>query len=167
MQPQGISFSSRTDSTARCRLREKVPKFASGISPYEYAPRMAIISKQFLEQLRLKREGVPSFDEYPFCLDAVRGLDTLKIDIVLAQGQIAAEEGQVLLDPPRSGAQSVLAHLPALGVQQILYVSCYPATLARDAGILVHEHGYQLHRAGVIDMFPHTAHVESMALFTR
>ncbi len=74
---------------------------------------------------------------------------------------------QALLDPPRSGASSVLAHLPALGVQQILYVSCYPGTLARDAGILVHEHGYQLHSVGVMDMFPHTAHVESMALFTR
>jgi 23S rRNA (uracil1939-C5)-methyltransferase len=74
---------------------------------------------------------------------------------------------QAVLDPPRSGAQPVLAHLPAAGVQQILYVSCYPATLARDAGILVHEHGYQLHSVGVMDMFPHTAHVESMALFTR
>ncbi|MEM6405562.1 MAG: 23S rRNA (uracil(1939)-C(5))-methyltransferase RlmD [Pseudomonadota bacterium] len=74
---------------------------------------------------------------------------------------------QALLDPPRSGARPVLAHLPVLGVQQILYVSCYPGTLARDAGILVHEHGYQLQSVGVMDMFPHTAHVESMALFNR
>jgi 23S rRNA (uracil1939-C5)-methyltransferase len=71
----------------------------------------------------------------------------------------------VLLDPPRSGAQEVIALLPRLGARRILYVSCYPGTLARDAGLLVKEHGYKLLQAGVMDMFPHTAHVESMALF--
>lgn len=74
---------------------------------------------------------------------------------------------QALLDPPRSGAQQVLEHLPRLGVQRILYISCYPATLARDAGELVNRHRYRLTAAGVMDMFPHTAHVESMALFER
>ena len=74
---------------------------------------------------------------------------------------------KVLLDPPRSGAQEVLQHLPQLGVERIVYVSCYPGTLARDAGILVHEHGYRLLSTGVMDMFPHTAHVESIALFER
>jgi 23S rRNA (uracil1939-C5)-methyltransferase len=72
---------------------------------------------------------------------------------------------KVLLDPPRSGAQGVLDHLPRLGVRRIVYVVCYPGTLARDAGILVHEHGYRLVSAGIMDMFPHTAHVESIALF--
>ncbi len=71
-----------------------------------------------------------------------------------------------LLDPPRSGAQAVLEVLPRLGVERLVYVSCNPATLARDAAQLV-SLGYRLHAAGVMDMFPHTAHVESMALFYR
>lgn len=73
---------------------------------------------------------------------------------------------KALLDPPRSGAAEVLALLPALGVRRLVYVSCYPSTLARDAGILA-QLGYRLLAAGVMDMFPHTAHVESMALFER
>ncbi len=74
---------------------------------------------------------------------------------------------KVLLDPPRSGAQEVLEHLPRLGAERLVYVSCYPGTLARDAGILVHELGYRLISAGVMDMFPHTAHVESIALLEK
>ncbi len=74
---------------------------------------------------------------------------------------------KALLDPPRSGAQQVLRWLPAMGVARIVYVSCFPGTLARDAGELVSEHGYRLAGAGVMDMFPHTAHVESIALFDR
>jgi 23S rRNA (uracil1939-C5)-methyltransferase len=74
---------------------------------------------------------------------------------------------KILLDPPRSGAQEVLRHLPELGAERIVYVSCYPGTLARDAGILVAQQGYRLVSAGVMDMFPHTAHVESIALFEK
>ena len=74
---------------------------------------------------------------------------------------------KALLDPPRSGAAEVLEHLPRLGVKRIVYVSCYPGTLARDAGELVNRHGYRLVSAGVMDMFPHTAHVESIALFEK
>ncbi len=73
----------------------------------------------------------------------------------------------VLLDPARSGAAEVVKHMPAFGAERIVYVSCHPGTLARDAGTLVNEHGYQLEAAGIIDMFPHTAHVESIAVFTK
>lgn len=74
---------------------------------------------------------------------------------------------KALLDPPRSGALEILDWLPRLGVERLVYVSCYPSTLARDAERLVHTLGYRLVAAGVMDMFPHTAHVESMALFER
>ncbi len=74
---------------------------------------------------------------------------------------------RVLLDPPRSGAAEVLADIAALRAERIVYVSCGPSTLARDAGRLVHEYGYRLAAVGVMDMFPHTAHVECIALFVR
>ncbi len=74
---------------------------------------------------------------------------------------------KALIDPPRIGALQVLDWLPRLGVEQVLYVSCNPATLARDADRLVNGLGYRLRAAGVMDMFPHTSHVESMALFER
>ena len=78
-----------------------------------------------------------------------------------------ADYDAILLDPPRSGAEAVLAYLPRKNVKRLVYVSCHPASLARDAGILVSEHGFKLQSAGVMDMFPHTAHVESIALFER
>jgi 23S rRNA (uracil1939-C5)-methyltransferase len=74
---------------------------------------------------------------------------------------------RVLLDPARSGAAEVVARMGLLHPERIVYVSCHPGTLARDAGILVHEQGYLLESAGIIDMFPHTAHVESIAVFRR
>jgi 23S rRNA (uracil1939-C5)-methyltransferase len=72
---------------------------------------------------------------------------------------------KLLLDPPRSGADVVLKQLPLKGLKRIVYVSCHPGSLARDAGYLVNERGWKLRAAGVMDMFPHTAHVESIALF--
>lgn len=74
---------------------------------------------------------------------------------------------KVLLDPPRSGAAEVLKHFSEPYPQRLVYVSCYPATLARDSEYLVHTLGYRLAAAGVMDMFPQTSHVESMALFVR
>ncbi|WP_329740521.1 23S rRNA (uracil(1939)-C(5))-methyltransferase RlmD [Dyella sp. A6] len=74
---------------------------------------------------------------------------------------------KLLLDPPRAGADKVLEYLPHKATRRIVYVSCHPASLARDAGILVERHGFRLVSAGVMDMFPHTAHVESIALFER
>jgi 23S rRNA (uracil1939-C5)-methyltransferase len=72
----------------------------------------------------------------------------------------------VLLDPPRTGAQAVLATVAALTPQRVLYISCHPGSLARDLGVLVNEHGLTLEAAGVVDMFPHTTHVESLALLS-
>ena len=74
---------------------------------------------------------------------------------------------KILLDPPRSGAAEMIKRLPAFGASKVVYVSCGPATLARDAGVMVNEHGYKMTYAGVIDMFPHTAHVESIAVFEK
>lgn len=77
-----------------------------------------------------------------------------------------ANEGfsAVLLDPPRDGAFEVVRHLASLGAKRLVYVSCNPATLARDTVELIKQ-GYRLKRAGILDMFPQTAHVEAMALF--
>jgi len=74
---------------------------------------------------------------------------------------------RVFLDPPRSGAEAVVNKLGLLKISRIVYVSCNPSTLARDSDILVNRFGYHLLSAGIMDMFPHTAHVESIAVFTR
>lgn len=79
-----------------------------------------------------------------------------------AQGGFAA----VLLDPPRDGALQAVQQMSALGAKRVVYVSCNPTTLARDSAELLAQ-GYQLERAGILDMFPQTAHVEAMALFVR
>jgi 23S rRNA (uracil1939-C5)-methyltransferase len=74
---------------------------------------------------------------------------------------------KILLDPPRLGAKEVIPRLVKLGAKRIVYVSCHPGTLARDAGELVHSLGYKLIDVGVMDMFPHTSHVESIAVFEK
>ncbi|WEI19908.1 23S rRNA (uracil(1939)-C(5))-methyltransferase RlmD [Acinetobacter proteolyticus] len=72
----------------------------------------------------------------------------------------------LLIDPPRSGAFEVMQYVPNFGAKRIVYVSCNPSTLARDAGVLA-QYGYQLKKAAVMDMFTHTEHVESIALFEK
>ena len=73
----------------------------------------------------------------------------------------------VVIDPPRAGAREVILNLGKVAPAKILYVSCHPGTLARDAEVLVHELGYECTRVGVMDMFPHTGHIETMALFVK
>ena len=74
---------------------------------------------------------------------------------------------RVLLDPPRAGAREVLPIVGRSGARRVVYISCHPGSLARDAGLLVREHGFRLQAAGVMDMFPHTTHVEAVAVFER
>ncbi len=94
-----------------------------------------------------------------------RAVDLSTIDG--SEDWLAAGCDRLLLDPARSGAEAVVRRMRLLGPERIVYVSCHPGTLARDAGLLVGDSGYTLEAAGIIDMFPHTAHVESIALFSK
>lgn len=91
-------------------------------------------------------------------------------DLKLEAGQspwLQSPYEKVLIDPPRSGAGEMLRHIAASGAWRVLYISCHPQSLAEDAAVLVRAHDFRLRGAGVIDMFPHTGHVESIALFER
>jgi 23S rRNA (uracil1939-C5)-methyltransferase len=99
------------------------------------------------------------------------GLDNCELHVADLAGDVRdlpwmrRHYDRMLLDPPRSGGAELIPQVAGLGVSRLVYVSCNPATLARDAGLLVHDHGYRLRAAGIMDMFPHTAHVESIAVF--
>ena len=94
-----------------------------------------------------------------------RQADLFKIDETsLAQ---LGRFDRMLIDPPRDGAAELIKALTGDAPRRIVYVSCNAATLARDAGVLVHTNGYELTAAGVVNMFPHTSHVESIAVFDR
>ncbi|MGI9223759.1 MAG: 23S rRNA (uracil(1939)-C(5))-methyltransferase RlmD [Woeseiaceae bacterium] len=104
---------------------------------------------------------------------AANGLDNLEFRVA-DLGKIDGSESwikagwhRLLLDPARSGAAEVVTRMHLIAPERIVYVSCHPGTLARDAGTLVNEQGYRLDAAGIIDMFPHTAHVESIAIFMK
>jgi 23S rRNA (uracil1939-C5)-methyltransferase len=92
-------------------------------------------------------------------------MDLFKIDA--EQWTSLGPFDKLLIDPPRDGAMELVKLIGADGPKRIVYVSCNPATLARDAEVLVAVHGYTLKAAGIVNMFPHTAHVESIAWFER
>ncbi|NNC77871.1 MAG: methyltransferase domain-containing protein, partial [Woeseiaceae bacterium] len=118
-------------------------------------------------------EGEPSLVRRAEHNAAVNGLSNTRFrvaDLSAIDGSedwLNAHWDRVLLDPARSGAAELAGYMQKLGPERIVYVSCHPGTLARDAGVLVHEQGYRLDAAGIIDMFPHTAHVESVAVFSK
>ncbi|MEX0962545.1 MAG: 23S rRNA (uracil(1939)-C(5))-methyltransferase RlmD [Pseudohongiellaceae bacterium] len=103
---------------------------------------------------------------------ALNGLDNVEFHAadlfqsIVGKEWAALEYSKIILDPPRSGAIEIIGQIAQLGAQTIVYISCNPATLARDTAELL-QAGYQLRTAGVMDMFPHTTHVESMAVFDR
>jgi len=99
--------------------------------------------------------------------DQCRFLDRDLFKITAVDWKELAPFDRILIDPPRDGAMELVKALGAMPPARIVYVSCNPATLARDAAVLVNVHGYRLAAAGVINMFPHTSHVESIAVFDR
>jgi 23S rRNA (uracil1939-C5)-methyltransferase len=102
------------------------------------------------------------------------GLGNARFESLDLAGEAAAQAAcmreaysHVLIDPPRAGARAMLPTVARLSPQRLLYISCHPGSLARDVGMLVHDYGFILQAAGVLDMFPHTMHVESLALLER
>ena len=107
--------------------------------------------------MNAKANGIMNTDFYAANLDDVNEVKKL------AQHSF----NKILIDPPRSGALELVKQIDILNPERIVYVSCNPVTLARDTDILVNQKGYVLLKAGVMDMFPHTTHVESIALFEK
>ena len=115
-------------------------------------------SAQMIERAKMNasENGIPNTEF------ACRNLEDWSLDDPLVK-----EVNKILLDPPRTGAFAIVKQMNILNPELIVYVSCNPVTLARDAEVLITTHGYTLEAAGVMDMFPHTSHVESIAVFRR
>lgn len=107
---------------------------------------------------------------YNAALNQINNVDFYQADLEqkewLKSGWAAEKFDKILLDPARAGASSIIEWLPRLGAERIVYVSCNPSTLARDSNKLFSK-GYRLDKLGMLDMFPHTSHLESMALFIK
>lgn len=116
-------------------------------------------SKTMVERasMNAKMNQLANVDFYAANLDDAREVANL----------VQQTYNKVFIDPPRSGALEIVKQIDLLNPERIVYVSCNPITLARDTDILVNQKGYMLVKAGVMDMFPHTAHVESIALFVK
>jgi 23S rRNA (uracil1939-C5)-methyltransferase len=108
----------------------------------------------------------PNSRAVPGSVAAFSGANSRPADSVPTAPWLRKGYTHVVLDPPRAGAREVLASVVSLEPQRVLYISCHPGSLARDLGVLVNEHGFTLEAAGVLDMFPHTAHFESLALLS-
>jgi 23S rRNA (uracil1939-C5)-methyltransferase len=103
-------------------------------------------------------------------LNGIRNAEFRCADLAVLDGNeswLTAAWDKILLDPARSGAAAVAENVERTGAGRIAYVSCNPGTLARDAATLVNKKGYVLEAAGIIDMFPHTGHVEALAIFQK
>lgn len=103
-------------------------------------------------------------------LNGLENVDFHAVDLYQASEDQPWPNGdytKIMLDPPRSGALELLPWIAASEVSRVLYISCNPETLARDAGVLVNEYGFELKGAGIMNMFPHTPHSEAIALFER
>jgi 23S rRNA (uracil1939-C5)-methyltransferase len=112
-------------------------------------------------------EGSPELVERARDNASLNRLDVQFETMNLFKSPLEGPFGKLLIDPPREGAAEIIKSLPEEWPRRIVYVSCDPATLARDAGVLVHTKGFRLSAAGVVNMFPHTAHVESIVLFEK
>ena len=91
--------------------------------------------------------------------------DLFKVDAKCAW--LAKKWDAVIIDPPRAGAREVVELISNIAPNKILYISCHPGTLARDADVLVNTLGYRMEKMNVLNMFPHTGHVETMVLFVK
>jgi 23S rRNA (uracil1939-C5)-methyltransferase len=105
-----------------------------------------------------ERNALGNVQFHPLDLEAPASLEA---------ASLRASYSHVLMDPPRDGARAMLPTVARLSPKRLLYISCHPGSLARDVGVLVHDFGFILQAAGVLDMFPHTMHVESIALLER